>query len=176
MGMQNLLVPHTVLAISLPEGTCSHSLCPPRDTRMAGRRNLPESHTKPIVGLPESERSRATLNHGGTPPYPLTGMLYPIDGNAEPASPAREADGRFVSEQMLAHSLLARAPAEGDTRMMERRNLSVLYAALFLARLTEQQNLSIPHAPLIANLPEITYSHILCPPHELSFCTPLSMI
>ena len=29
MGMQNLLVPHTVLAISLPEGTCSHILCLP---------------------------------------------------------------------------------------------------------------------------------------------------
>ncbi len=89
---------------------------------MMEQQNLSVSCAKPEAGLPESKCS-----HSLCPPH-LLQRARPNDGTAEPVSSAREADSRFVREHMLAQSLPASPPAEGDTRMMEQQNLSVLLA------------------------------------------------
>jgi len=77
------------------------------------------------------------------------GGQYPNDGTAEPVSFVREAGSRSAREQMLAQSLPASPPAEGDTRMME------------------QQNLSASHASLKVSLSVSKCSPIFCPMHLL---------
>jgi hypothetical protein len=77
---------------------------------------------------------------------------YPNDRTAKPASPARGAGSQLVSQHMLAQAVLAlRASAEGDTRLMGRRNLL------------------IPHTPLEISLPAGKCSVIFCPLREPSF-------
>ena len=76
-------------------------------------------------------------------------FLYPNDRTAKSFSFAREAGSRSARRHMLSHFLLAVPPAEGDTRMMEQQNLSVLLAK-----------------PPVG-WAESTCSHSLCPPHLL---------
>ena len=120
------MLSHFLLAVPPAEG----------NTRMMEQQNLSVSCAKPEAGLPESKCS-----HSLCPPH-LLRRARPNDGTAEPVSFVHEAGSRSGREQML-------SPAEGDTRMMEQQNLSVLIAM-----------------PPVG-LSESTCSHSLCPPHLL---------
>ena len=188
--MGKLPVPHAMLAVSLPAGTCSLMMCPPHapalyamrslscggHTRMTGRWSLPTPHAMLAANLPESACSL---------------MICPT---------ARAAGNSLASQHMLTQALPT-AFAKGGTRMARMGKLSVPHAMLTVslpagtcslmmcpphapalyamrslscgarARLAEQRRLSAPHATLAAGFPESKCSPIPCLPRALSFRT-----
>ena len=139
---------HAPLAITLPENTCSHRLCPPHAL------------------APYAVHSTSC------------GGQYPIAETEEPVSFARAAGNRFARKHMLAHSVpTARAFSLRYPILIVMGYGACPMIKTGHTRLAERQNLSTPRTPLAITLPENTCSHRLCPPHTLSSrTTPLPIV